>query len=359
MNMNKLLLALAGSLLATAAYSQVTVTVTGSTAFRTISEDRAKNLMDAGSIIEVGTFDSSLYTVRGTMSNAVPSLAGNQVSINFALSGSASGMLAVKNSTPQTLAGTLGTAVPDLAFSDVFPASATPSIADSSFDRSVVGVIPFVWVKNNALTGITSLSREKVYLLMTASGAGSGFTGMPASYLGGTGPNAGLPVYLCGRDSGSGTRITAQKVAGFTGTPSLFTLDANNTTYTSVGDAGYSSGGTLRAAIANGARSIGYLGLADYNNISASATSLSYEGVAYQHDAVLSGDYPFWSYEHVVNRKSNLTPNQGLVKTALVNAITNPTFQSTNPLYTGAFVRLADMQVRRLADGGPITSTAW
>jgi len=44
------------------------------------------------------------------------------------------------------------------------------------------------------------------------------------------------------------------------------------------------------------------------------------------------------------------------VKNALVNAITDNTFQTSNPLYTVSFETLSSMHVGRGADGGDIFS---
>jgi len=213
---------LAGALLGSAAYGQVEVTITGSTAFRAITIDRSASLYDGPSRTAI-TNDAAtgLITFSGTMSNSVPSLGATPVKIRLSFSGSASGMLAVKNQTPVSTADTQGgniTKVPDLALSDVFPESATPSILRSVFDRDVLGVIPFLWVKNSAMAGVNNVTRDQALLLMTASG------GMPATYLGGTSPD---PIYLIGRDSGSGTRISVEKDIGFVGSPLLWGTDGS------------------------------------------------------------------------------------------------------------------------------------
>src|SRR5207247_3809567 len=144
--------------------AQVEITLPGSTAFRSSAIDRAASLYDAGSRTSV-TNDAAtgLITFSGTMSNKVASLGSTPVKIRLSFSGSGSGMLAVKNSTPVSTAETQGVntnKVPDLALSDVFPGSATPPINPSSFDRAVLGVVPFVFIRNNALTGIGNITRE-------------------------------------------------------------------------------------------------------------------------------------------------------------------------------------------------------
>jgi len=358
-NSKTLLTLLAGTLIAGAAYGQVEVTITGSTAFRAITIDRAASLFDVQPPAGV-TNDAStgLMTFNGTVSNAVPSLGATPVKIRLSFSGSAAGMIAVRNQTGVPTAETPGVNVnktPDLALSDVFPGAATPPLPESAFNRSQLGVIPFVYVKNSALVGITNITREQAVLLMTASGAyvdelGNPVPAMPASYLGGV---STAPIYMVGRDSGSGTRITVEKDIGFVGTPTLW---ATNAAGQYVLTNGFSSGGIERGVIANRSDAIGYLGRADYNSISAFATAISYNGVAYSTANVQNGSYGLWGYEHIVNRAGGLSANQTLIRNALIARIKDPVFQNTNPLYTSSFESLSSMHVERGADGGTITS---
>lgn len=361
MKLTKVLLpVVAGVLLAASAQAQVDITITGSTAFRSIAIDRVQSLFDAGYITK-GNTGNGPGTFSGTMSGKIPSLGNTPVVVRLSFSGSGAGMLAVVNRTPVgTVDPVTGDTVnlvnkaPDLAFSDVFPESATPPVNRADVEDSIVGVIPFVWVRNNGLSGISNLTREQALLLMTASGAatvgGQTIPGMPASFLGGGDNN---PVYLTGRDSGSGTRITIQKDIGFTGTPTLWGLDAGGGL---VLTNGYSSGGNERNVIANNARVIGYLGAADALAIASSTTVLTYNGVAFTTQNVQTGKYPLWGYEHFVNRANALSVNQAAIRDALVAAVTDQTFQTTNPLYTANFVDQANMHVERGTDGGSITS---
>src|SRR5258708_11550194 len=110
---------------------------------------------------------------------------------------------------------------------------------------------------------------------MTASGSLGGVAGMPATYLGGSSTN---PVYLIGRDSGSGTRISTEKDIGFVGAPLLW---ATNGAGTYVVTNSYSSGGLERVVIGGKPDAIGYLGRADLAAIAVTATALNYEGVPY------------------------------------------------------------------------------
>ncbi len=362
MKLNKMFLpVLAGSLLAGAAQAQVNLTITGSTSFRSITFDRVKSLFDPGYTSD-GNFGTGPGTYSGTMSNSVPSLGPTPVTVRLSFSGSAAGMEAVDAGTPvptiNPITGTTNNVAPDISLSDVYPESAQPPLDSSDFEQAIVGVLPFVWVRNNALTGITNITREQAVLLMSSSGiitnAGQPVFGMPASFLAGSSTN---PVYLTGRDSGSGTRISVHKDIGYTGTsPRMWGLDSlGNLVLTN----GYSSGGSERTVIANNANVIGYLGVADAGAISASATQIAYEGVPFSIPAVQNGAYPIWGYEHLVNRTSALSDNQTQIRDALIAALTNQEFQTTNTLYTVNFVDQANMKVKRGTDGGTITSLSF
>jgi len=346
-----IVLAAAGGL-STVAHSQVQLTVTGSTAFRSVVLDRIPTLFDSGSL-QANTSDTGKqkYFFTGTMSNLIPSFGSSPVTIRSSFSGSGSGMTSVKNGTLLpciNLDGSPTNLAAEVSFSDVYPASASPSIPASAFSQRVeVGVVGFVFVKNNNLVGITNLTREQAILAMTASGDG----GMPASFLGGTGGGAVNPIYMIGRDSGSGTRITVEKDLGFVGSPNLWQTNGDGTY--SLGT-GYDSGGKVANAIAGGTQSIGYVGLADYASVSNAATTLSYEGIPYAHGNVAAGMYPMWGYEHLVS-KVGISANQATLRDKLVASITNSTYQAS-AIYSNNFVSLSDMHVKRGADGGTITS---
>jgi len=174
----------------------------------------------------------------------------------------------------------------------VYPGSATPPISTGAFDLDVqLGVIPFLYVKNNALTGITNITREQAILLMTASGVG----GMPAGFLDGN-TNHTSPVYMIGRDSGSGTRITWRRTSGLLARPSCGAPTARALTCKMPGSL---PGGLERNVIAGKGDAIGYLGRADLAAIAASASAISYDGVAYSPTTVQNGSYGLWGYEHI------------------------------------------------------------
>lgn len=342
------------SLLSMAAYGQIDLTLTGSTAFRSIAQDRVGALYDAGFTVTVS--NSNIRTYSGTMSTAIPAFASQPVTVRLSFSGSASGMASVQKGTPVTTVDPGSFApvskVPDVALSDVFPGSATPPIPNTAFaQRDTVGVVPFVFVRSGGATlgGITNITRDQAIELMVTGGL------MPATFLGGTNNNL---VYLAGRDSGSGTRISVEKDINFQGTPYL---SFNATPGNPAGWAqtnGFSSGSDVATTLRLNGDAIGYLGLADAKTIAdptnaTPAIILPYNGVTYSSTNVFSGKYGLWGYEHMVSR-IGLSSNQGTLRNALVAAITNNGYQTTNTTYTVSFENQNLMQVDRGTDGGTI-----
>ena len=178
---------------------------------------------------------------------------------------------------------------------------------------------------------------------------------MPLSFLDGN-PAHTTFVYMTGRDSGSGTRITVEKCLRFTGTPILWGTNGSSATY--IGPPaflGFSSGGFERNLIAGKNDAIGYLGRSDLAAIAASASAVSFNGIAYSTAAVENGAYEIWGYEHMYNRAGGLSANQRQVRNALYNAITDAAYQAT-AIYANNFEPLTGMHVERGADGGDISS---
>lgn len=361
-----LLSILTGSLLTPAAQAQVDMTLTGSTAFRSVVYDRATSLFDAGSFLSFTYGGNTTYT--GTMSNSVPSLGIQPVKLRFSFSGSGSGMLAVLNSTPIATADSSTNSVnkvPDIALSDIYPSSASPSIDIANFDHDILGVIPFVLGVRDSLysTGVTNITREQAYDLMTDNGiltSGTNtFYGMPQTYLGGSSTN---PVYLIGRDGGSGTRITVFRDIGYYGDPTQWvTNGAGNYVLAALGGypaGGYDSGAKVAYVIGAKSDAIGYVGVSDLlNNTAGHGVALNYNGVPFAMGNVENGSYGIWGYEHIVNLTGlrDRNASEWAVRSALIAAITDAGYQSTNSVYTNAFVSLSRMHVSRGDDGGPIT----
>ncbi|MDB6066569.1 MAG: hypothetical protein JWR26_2777 [Pedosphaera sp.] len=359
---NALVLLATASAVTMVAHADVQLTIVGSTAFRTVVKDRLALLFDAG--FTSNTANSTTLFYSGTMQGAIPSLGNTPVTIRTDFSGSISGMNDVANGVNQpciNLNGSVTNVLSDIAFGEAYPSSATPALATSAFSTNhIVGVVPFVIAVNNNLynMGVTNITREQATLLMYDSGSSGGTAGVPASFLGATGAAATNTPYMIGRNSDSGTRISTEKVIGYTTAFENLWSTNGSGGYISLGDNGFSSGGSVASSIANGALSIGYLGLADFSTITNSAKALNFEGVAPTIANVASGAYPLWGYEHFYSR-IGLSANQATVRDALISALTNTTYQSTNTAWNLNFVGLSQMSVSRLTDGGQISGNTF
>jgi hypothetical protein len=358
MNTKHILLSvLTGSLFAAiTAQAALDVTVTGSTAFRSAVYDRAATLFDAGSYSSVTYGGNTTYI--GTMTNlpiTQPALGSQVVYLRFSFSGSGLGMADVDAGNFLTTAQTGSSSASkraDLALSDVYPNSANPPLSLSDFDDSVVSVVPFAFGVHTNLyrTGVTNVTKDQAYDLMTDSGVIGSFYGMPQSYLGGSSTNV---LYLVGRNSDSGTRITIFRDIGFYGNPTQWSTNGAGA-FISV--SGASSGGTVANLIGTYTNVVGYLGLSDLINSSGNnGVAMAYNGVPFSIANVQNGRYALWAKEQMVNKVGALTAAQAAVRDALYAALTDQGFQTTNGVYTNYFVDLANMKVDRNDDGGPIT----
>ena len=400
MNIQKTLLALAVSTVASAAFADVTVTISGSTAFRNSVYDRVANTGTGAILSGIQTVNDSagssgFRTYVGTMTGV-----SGHVTIQFGFTGSLEGMDALNNgqnvtvlntvaySSGQTTTATRNTsgAQPTAIFSDVFPSTAGRSSAKFVPDIQV-GVVPYVFIKSDITAGngnvaanISNLTQRQASLLYSSGGV------LALGFLTG---NAGDtdPVYLVGRYSLSGTRATVESViynsslfsnyywdtrvstlgahafgddvayetanaptspvlqAG--GVPS-YTLDSGGTV------SGWVSGGDLGNNVSVFPNAIGYVGIADKKTHN---VALTYEGVTESQANVANGSYSLWSYEHFIYK----TPAQGgptgdalTVITAIKNALQDNTFQTTGQYNTAGFVPQNSMTVNRTVDGGPI-----
>ena len=347
---NSLLLVLAAvsTLSISAISAEVQLTITGSTAFRSITIDRAAAIMDPGYTGITNDASAGKMTFIGTVSNAAPVLGNTPVKLRLSFSGSISGMNAVNNQTPVNTAegpGTTLNVVPDVALSDVFPAAATPPIPDSAFTRYVVGVLPFAYVRNNNVTGLDNLTQDQAVFLMANSGPS-----LPQTFFGGANP---APLYLIGRDAGSGSRLSIERDVKFVGSPVLW---ATNAAGKYILTNGFSSGSLVRNFIRDNLNTIGYLGLGDYLAITNQTALVAYNGVRFTLDDVYNGRYTLWGYEHMVHRVGGLSGSQQQVFNALKNAIIDPAYQETSALYAPNFGELTKMRVERNSDGGPLSS---
>jgi len=259
---------------------------------------------------------------------------------------------------------------------DNFPEACSPPIPSSHFTANTnLLVIPFTFFKNPTSPGmgpVTNITKEQAVMLMSSSGTlPNGTPAMPSTFIGGS---STAPVYLFGRDIGSGTRISVFKDIGFTGTPRQWTTNGaalvlaqtvagfpgSGINTNAFGDPldGFSSGGTL-AKVVNGITTfncVGYAGESDANTVG-TANWISYEGISCTHSNVSAGLYPIWGYEHIYARAGSLNANKTAILAKIVAAMADPTYQATDSTFRGAAIALGEMKVKRGVDGGSFTTT--
>jgi hypothetical protein len=359
--MKKLLacLTLGGLFTAATVQAQIDFYITGSTAFRANAyrSIRIMYVNQGGALTGQNPADgggnasgSNIVTFAGTM----PTSFGSQtVTIHASYSGSAAGVQALAQNinvlyyaTATAGDGTTVSHMADLAFSDVFQSSTAyqkPTLNDAT-----VGVQPFTYTKS--VTTPATVTNITIQQLQALESGGV----MPLSYFTGNTADDNLLLYLVGRDTSSGTRITSILDSLFVGSPLLWAPDAQCNWNVSPG---FSSGSGVDAVL-NGTcgPAIGHLGLADAKTVNSGANILSYDGVkpfyglitAPDFTPVIKGLYSFWSYEHLFERvgaPANVNTFRGLLKAEINNDLAT----STTALQTGA------MKVTRSADGGPIS----
>jgi hypothetical protein len=216
-----------------------------------------------------------------------------------------------------------------------YPALTPVPAAGNVIAGGVVGVVPFLFVASHSATFTNMTSQLARSILVNSSIQKSQFTGNSA--------DTSL-VYVLGRDSDSGTRLTTLAETGYGAQTAVFqnypyTAAAPMTPITTVnnvvasvsevpastvdgislpaGDGGYNSGGNLSKAMCSDTttNSIGdlvtYLGTSDEGNaVSGSfssfpCTAMTYNGVAYSVNNVQQGAYTFWGYEHMYYRSGS------------------------------------------------------
>ena len=258
-----------------------------------------------------------------------------------------------------------------------------------------VGVIVFSYAVNDtSATGATTLLRYG-FDNITAQAAkklrGSG--SMKKRALTGVTTDT-KPIYSVGRDIGSGTRVIELAETGYgvftnlkhykltagtggaLGTLIKMQLWPTGTKYATtgndptIGNGGYTSGGTLAglmadksdgsvdvlgtdgttvlATVTGGIHYIGCFGISDATTVfNGGGAYLNYEGTSYQSTSdnakVASGKYTLWSYENLMN-VDTISTDQAAIRDLLVPAI------DTNIGTAG--IKLGDMSATRDEDGG-------
>jgi len=350
--------ALAGFTLAPGARADVEVFFVGGNASQTVLYDRATNILSGLSVV-ISPTNSTVRTYTGTISSQ-PGL-GN-VTIDFALLGAVGGLQDVVSQN-NNITATSNSLPPTIAVSSTAPEAV--GIDPSPFVQTRTLVIPFVFVKNSTkspnLAGVTNLTQRQAAYLEGASGT------LPSAFFGGSSTTD--IVYLVARNTAAAVRTEIDANVYFTGT--ISTWATNQASFAVLGppysttpigspvpdpNGGQANGAGVRAQVNAITNSIGTVAAQDISTL----TPLAYEGVPFSITNVETGSYPIWGYERWAYLKNGQqgapSANQLAVINTLLAAVTNATYQTTSPIFTGNFGRLSLLQVERSSDGGPITS---
>ena len=386
----------------TAVQADVTINITGATAFRSAASTAIKNSFTSVNYAYNGTsFTGATYQI---FKGSFPGVSGN-TTIRTNWSGSVEGIrdLSQQNSisflptsTTMSSAGTanattsgLESAVAALAFSDIYAAS-TP-YDNGSVEGTVAGIIAFRFVANPTANGtLTNITAQQFRNLAT-----NGNT--PASLFTGNASHT-TPVYLTGRNDGSGTRVSVLAETGYgysqllqqykgttSGSGSSIVLSAlqlwptaDGTNVSNIyntdtaGNGGYFSGGTVATVVSGNSTTVqvkgptgtnigspktvfvvGYLGTNDSNTaVTNGAIPLSYNGVSLtvnsegitNPEVIQNGAYTLWANEQLYWLTGAAVGDLGTVKDAILAGI---------PANLGnAGLDIATMNVSRSSDGG-------
>jgi hypothetical protein len=389
--------ALALSIVSTAS-AQTKIYITGSTAFR------SSTVTAIGTVLQ-GTVTTAADNANINSANAVTWSGGNiggvPVTIKASWSGAVGGTATVAGSLPVRFLpdGATGTAnpdprnsanpaevaTPDITMADQFQASTqfngvVQGVTYQTLISDIVGVVTFRWIASNGFPAGQSMTTQ---LAQYAFGNGA----MPlALFTGDANDNTKL-VYATGRDPDSGTRTVAFAESGIgvfsvvkqwrpviSGTEvtsqALYPVQTINGISTQFpGNGGESSGSTLRgftnrtlseaaykaaSATATAGYYVTYMGTQDAAAVLGAATlpavSLKWHGVDFSTTAVQEGQYTFWGYQHLQYRPG-LAGEKLTFATTLANQIKNTSAATLAPN-----VKLSDMKVSRVADGGIVSA---
>jgi len=240
--------------------------------------------------------------------------------------------------------GSTQTAQVDLCLADNAQAysPAGKALDGGNLTGTKIGIVPFKWVRNNGLWTGGNITDSQIRAALTG--------GIKMSVLTGNSTDTSY-VYVAGRDASSGTRVNAFGESGFginqapaqieLSGGSMVALGSSHGVSFYIGNYGQSSGGTLANSLGTstagstdqvksgtGFSAIAYLGISDANTaITAGATLLTYNGIAYSSAAVIEGQYTFWGNEYVYENPgySGEDSNVGAVYSSLINGTTGVT----------------------------------
>lgn len=182
----------------------------------------------------------------------------------------------------------------DMGNSDVFlPAE----LQDKGLVDFQVAVAPFTFIVNKDVT-VENLTQQQYIDI---------FTGKITNWKDVGGKDEAITIIHRAASSGSRATIKAVVLKGTEFTDKAVIKDSN---------------GNVRSAIASTPGSIGYV---DAPYVNDTVKALKYEGVAFSADAVTSGKYPVFAYEHIYTKGQPA----GALK-AFIDYMLSPEFQSAN-----------------------------
>ncbi len=348
-------LALAGLLATPDLRAQTTVFFAGGNASQNVLYDRVTNIL-TGTAPSLSVVVSSTNSTVRTYTGSISGQTGlGTVTIGFSLLGAIQGLQDVgQNSETLATSSSTGTpTVPTVAVSSTDPVAV--GIDPTPFTQTRTLVVPYAFVKKASLSpnlaNVTNLTQRQAAYFEGAAGT------LPSAFFGGSSTNDA--VYLIPRNTASAVRTEIDANIYFTGTISAYTSNGVNATAIPDPNGGQSSGTLIKGVLNVVTNAIGTVAAQDIGTF----TPLAFEGVPFSITNVENGSYPLWGYERWIYPSSGHqgTPsaNQLIVINALLGAVTNVNFQTTNTVFVGNFAPLSGLQVDRLSDGGPITSTQY
>ncbi len=379
MNIRKSVLVGAVALFATVSsvFADVTINITGATAFRAAAHTSIIATLGGNGVVQYAYSTAAGGTVAGATTAAQLATADRAifvgpvdglgtVTVRCSWSGSTGGITSLVTATtvPVPVIGTtkstsgvnggitFESAVPKFSFSDV--AQAASNNPTPALNGTQVGVVPFMFLaQEGAPVGMTNMT-DQLFAALYSTGSA------PLSTFTGSSADEAVLVVPTGRANTSGTRVSilAETGYGFLNAVNQFQPTVSGgfvTALGSAGNGGFSSNSNVRtvleapmsAGLADSFLVAGYLTISDaLQAVTNGAKALTYNGVSYSEDNVKNGSYSLWSYQWFFN-VDGLTTDEETFR---------DTFVATIPANLGtAGIPIPDMKVSRSGgDGGQI-----
>lgn len=361
--------------------------ITGATAFRANVYSALTAMIPGATIKSTANQGSKAnqFTFSGTTT------AGDTVVVYCGFSGSVEGFRDIIANLAVTYCAADSTNLfthngADFTFSDVFQSSTiynspafseeyyVPDPLDPDTKYAGIGVIPFVWGINDVLKGYNTVNTvvyggvtntvpvdnisDQIASQILANGQ------WPLAFFTGDSAHQGVMVNVTGRNNLSGTRTTLLAETGY----GIFTtVQQRKTTGTSpsktwtwfASNDGHNSGGNVKSDLnfdaadfgVNAEPACGYLGQGDAQGLDASTAVIRYNGMFFDvngslvNNTVTEGNYTYWGYEHFAWPSTTTGTKLSVFKPLFVTLLNNN---------LSAGIKMSDMHVYRLVDGGPV-----